>query len=802
MQRLSKEIFDEAKGLYQEDCFEESIQLLLGAVNASDDVSSRDRASLSDTLILLCWNYLAMRDFAALKKVEEKINLLGAQEMPEFKLIQIWVLGIQGRPNDSLKLTSAFLDTQNTNIHRLHPDFLMANGRSLSEIGEKDQPIQDFESAYSIFQIQKRRVESGRAANLLGSHYFRLGKFAKAQEWFKRAEKIFSDLALPRKISVAALHLGLVHYKLGNFAQSQQYLNKSLKMGIDGNLPHRQCFANLALGNVFRMQRQFKLAGDYLRAGLIQAQGLSMAREESLAKEYLGDLCRDEGLFSEALHFYATALAIMESRASGGDIISETHRRIGECHLLEGQFSFAEPHLKKALEMTRRQGDRFEEAVTLRVLAELNSASGEITFALGHIRSSCEILDDLGASYELAIARFREAEILLAGKEIVSIEKPKFIILNQAWQAAIEAQNLFQTIKIQWWVSQAKGMVRRLTALLLQQEEEDKRIAANQIAIQGEDYNPRNSIIFNSLKMRHLIAECDMYASDDTPVLVRGKTGTGKELIARRVHEKSERPGKLVTVNVAAISPTLFEREFFGHVKGAFSGADQDSIGFAEQANLGTLFLDEIGELPLDLQPKLLRLLQDGSFHAIGDPIERKVDIRLVAATNVDLHDAVLNRTFREDLFYRLDVLTLTIPPLEERPSDILPLMEHFLGRVAGEEVEISEFLNPISQKQILEYSWPGNVREIISVCQKLYLQIKNRGFAKVELGQKGELVLTGPGYLEMKAEAGLAINTIENPRQRLVEALKQANGNRAKAARLMNIGRSTFYRRMKQFGL
>jgi len=113
-----------------------------------------------------------------------------------------------------------------------------------------------------------------------------------------------------------------------------------------------------------------------------------------------------------------------------------------------------------------------------------------------------------------------------------------------------------------------------------------------------------------------------------------------------------------------------------------------------------------------------------------------------------------------------------------------------------------NSFLNPISQKQILEYSWPGNVREIISVCQKLYLQIKNRGFAKVELGQKGELVLTGPGYLEMKAEAGLAINTIENPRQRLVEALKQANGNRAKAARLMNIGRSTFYRRMKQFGL
>ncbi len=752
-------------------------------------------------MILLGWNFLALQDFSSLDSCLKEFEKFGFDRQPEFKLIQIWIFGKKGKTQNALLLANEFLNTQDTTIHPLHPDFLMIRGHFLSLLGSPGKPIEDCEAAYSIFLVQKRRFEAGRAANILGHHFIFLGKYKKAMEWFSRAEIVFNSLHLKKKESVIALNQGIVHYKLSNFAKSLKFLKKSLKIGIKGNWPHRQCFANIALGNVYRMQRKFDLAQRHLRDGLAQAQSMSMAREEALALEFLGDVHRDQGQFAEAQKLYTKTLTIIEPLAPEGDIVSETHRRIGECHALNGEFLSAKPHLNKALEMTRRQGDRFEEAVTLRVLAESALASGNPKAALKHIAPSCKILEEIGANYELAISCFRHAEILLAGRDDIPEDKPVIVQLNQAWHFAIDAQKLFQATKVQWWTSQAKVLVKRLTALLLQQEALDKLIASERIVREGKDFNPRSFIVHKSFAMRHVLNECDLYAPDEIAVLIHGETGTGKELIARRVHEKSRRPGNLVTVNVSAISPTLFEREFFGHVKGAFSGADQNSIGFAEQAHQGTLFLDEIGELPLQLQPKLLRLLQDGTFHAVGDPVERSVNIRLVAATNVNLYEAVQNKTFREDLFYRLEVLTLDIPPLRDRPEDILPLMEYFLTRVAGHDAVISEYLNPTSVKLVLEYSWPGNVREVISVCRKLHLQIKNIGSAKIELGQKDDFVITGPGFLEMQAEVGRTLSSIDDPRKRLNTALRQAGGNRVKAARLLNIGRSTLYRQMKQLG-
>ncbi len=409
--------------------------------------------------------------------------------------------------------------------------------------------------------------------------------------------------------------------------------------------------------------------------------------------------------------------------------------------------------------MPRRQGDRFEEAATLRVLAEAALASSDPQGALKHIIPSCDILQEIGADYELAIAHFRYAETLIARRHGNTGAIPTNVLLNQAWHHAVAAQSLFQKSDVQWWLAQTHGLVKRVAILQGQQEKTDLKMASSILNRDGVGYNPGNIIVHKSPAMRRLLDICDLYAPNDSSILIQGETGTGKELIARRLHEKSGRNGELVSVNVASISSTLFEREFFGHVKGSFSGADDSRKGFAEQAHKGTLFLDEVGELPIELQPKLLRLLQDGVFHAVGDPVEREVDIRFVAATNVDLFEASKSGFFRKDLFYRLQTLSISIPALKDRPEDILPLMEHFLSVAACRQSRIGEYLNPAG-------------------------------------------VLCGPGYLEMKAADGQSMKSITDPRQRLVSALESSGGNRKEAAKLMHVSRSTLYRQMKQFNI
>ncbi len=800
---VCKDLFKKAKLLHEQENYFEAAKLLQETLQNIDDLGDNDKEMISKIFVLYGWNIIALRDFSGLTDFEEKICALNINMQPEFELIRIWILGIQGKTQEAILKADIFLKSQGPQIHDLHPDFLMVRGRCYSQAGNPEQPIMDCEIAYSLFNVQNRGFEAGRAANILGLHYGILGDYPKAIDWYTKANKIFNALKLRTRTSILTLNQGIIHYKFGQFTQSIQLLNKSLDIGVKGHWLHRQCFANIALGCVYRMTRQFNVAQRHLNDGLAQAQSLSMAREEALALEFLGDIDRDIGNFAKAQRYYEKTLAIGTSLAPEGDIVSETHRRIGECYTMNGDFISAQPHLKKALKMTRTQGDRFEEAVTLRVMAESSSSSGNPAIALDLIISSCDILDDIGANFELAISRLRHAQILLAGKDNITVDVPVIVQINQAWHFAIDALHLFQTMKIDWWTSQARRLVQQITSLLLQQEMTDHKIAAARIAQEGKDYNPQSTIIHKSMGMTSVLKMCDIYAPDDVPVLVGGETGTGKELVARRLHEMSKRPGKLVTVNVASISPSLFEREFFGHVKGSFSGADKNSFGFAEQAHRGTLFLDEIGDLPMDLQPKLLRLIQNGSFHAVGDPKERSVDIRLVAATNVDLFEAVQNKTFREDLFYRLEVLTLEIPPLRKRTDDIILLMEHFLTKVAGYDVTISEYLNPTSEKLLLEYAWPGNVREIISVCRKLHLQITKQGSVMVELGRNGDVcILTGPGYLEMKAEAGQTLESLNDPQLRLKAALTLANGNRAKAARLLSVGRSTVYRQIKEFGL
>lgn len=230
----------------------------------------------------------------------------------------------------------------------------------------------------------------------------------------------------------------------------------------------------------------------------------------------------------------------------------------------------------------------------------------------------------------------------------------------------------------------------------------------------------RQHIVGDSPALRHCLERADAVAPTDATVLILGESGVGKELVARRIHERSRRASApLVVVNCAAIPRELFESEFFGHVKGAFSGATRDRKGRLETAHRGTLFLDEVGEIPRELQGKLLRALQQMSFERVGDDQTRQVDVRVIAATNRSLADDAAAGRFRRDLYYRLSTFPIEVPPLRDRPEDIGPLSEHFLAELSAKLRRRQPNLSWQQRKRLRAYDWPGNIRELRNVLER-----------------------------------------------------------------------------------
>jgi DNA-binding NtrC family response regulator len=278
------------------------------------------------------------------------------------------------------------------------------------------------------------------------------------------------------------------------------------------------------------------------------------------------------------------------------------------------------------------------------------------------------------------------------------------------------------------------------------------------------------------------------------PVLILGESGSGKELVARALHDESSRAaGPYLALNCGALSTTLIESELFGYVKGAFTGANEDKAGAFEAANGGTLFLDEIGELPLDLQPKLLRVLETSTVRRVGDTRERGVDTRIIAATHRNLEELVADGSFREDLFHRLFVLTIPIPALQERGEDILALAEHFIETQAPRKLVLSQD----AREAVLDYTWPGNIRELRNVIVRAIL-LTDGGEIGVD-----DLQFSRDAFTSKSRDARRSVRRHDEvERNEVMDALDQARGNRAEAARILGVSKSTFHDRLKRYGV
>lgn len=322
-------------------------------------------------------------------------------------------------------------------------------------------------------------------------------------------------------------------------------------------------------------------------------------------------------------------------------------------------------------------------------------------------------------------------------------------------------------------------------------------------------------LVGESASIKEVFKLIGKVAASDANILVVGESGTGKELVARAIHKYSERSSKpFIAINCAAIPDALLESELFGYEKGAFTGADRQKLGRFEEAQDGTLFLDEIGDMNLSLQSKLLRVLQEGTIERLGGSKVIKVNVRIVAATNRNLENDIANKSFREDLYYRLKVITISLPPLRMRKEDIPILVNHFLAKYSSITKKEALTIHPNAMKQLFEHNWPGNIRELENVIKRAIILAKSKVINPDFLFEGNEkpssnFDFENPrlfAYLNPKMASShgdvykLAIDEFE--KDLIVWALSKTNGNQVQAAKLLGVSRVMLHERIEKYGL
>ncbi len=308
-------------------------------------------------------------------------------------------------------------------------------------------------------------------------------------------------------------------------------------------------------------------------------------------------------------------------------------------------------------------------------------------------------------------------------------------------------------------------------------------------------------LVGSSPLMRELYGKLAKIADNDAAVLLTGESGTGKELVARAIHAASPRAqGPFVAINCAAMPPQLLESELFGHAKGAFTDAKTAKVGLFQTASGGTIFLDEVGELPLEIQPKLLRVLQERTVRPVGANSELKIDARVISATNRDLEGMIEEQRFREDLYFRINVLTIALPPLRARGGDILVLARHFLERIASRTSKRVPALSAEAAQKLMAYPWPGNVRELEN-CMEYSVALA--AFDEIAVGDLPDKVRAfRPTQIVLATSDPEQLVTLDELERRYVlRVLESVEGNKAAAARVLGIERRTLYRMLERWG-
>ncbi len=803
--RDTSRLLEAAREGFRRHRFAETLALTGKALQQTGEDRPLPAATARELAVLGAWSLQGLRRFEDCRRWLERAEAQGWLRSgdPEAALIGLWMRWSAGEYREVVAAADRYLQRSGPRLDYLTAEYMLLRGIARSRLGELDGATDDCESARSLYLILGQEERRAEACNVLGTIDLQRSRYERALRWLRESLRINESLGLQRRLGDNCLNIGIACYKRGEYEKSRLSLQRALEAAPERSNPSLRCRILLALGNVQRLRGERAAARRDLGLAYELATRQRMAREESLALEFLGDVQRDEGRAEDALRWYARARAIADRISPEGDLVAELMRREGECLAMLGRVADSGTVLERARDLAGRLGERFEEGAALRALAALEAEDAERSAEL--LARAIELFEEIEASHELALTHLQAAR--LAESRAAARDGAGGPEVERALRQALLAERLFRRLGAEEGRRQADELIGRLAGRHLERVGSaqaaglpggEPRIGhpaalrhARRGGGAGTGRRRDDGFVAASARIRSVLQQADAFAAFDEAVLVRGETGTGKDLLARRIHENSpRREGPFVAVNCAAVPAALFEREFFGNRRGAYTGAEADTPGYVAQAEGGTLFLDEIGELPWELQAKLLRLLQDGTYTRLGDPAEYRADVRLVAATNADLDALVAERRFRQDLHFRLKMLELVLPPLRERREDVLPLLRHFL-RHYGAAGGPADYFDRRSLRLLRRYGWPGNVREVQMVARRAHIGLASEGRVRIELESGGRtLLLTGPERAAGDPDAA---------DRRLAEALDDTGGNKAEAARLLGVSRQTVYRWLRR---
>ncbi|HUV37305.1 MAG TPA: sigma 54-interacting transcriptional regulator, partial [Patescibacteria group bacterium] len=646
----------------------------------------------------------------------------------------------------------------------------------------------------------------GNVLYMLGYTAFQRSFFDQADSFYVKAIECFREAGSNGQLAATYHMMGILAYRTGRYSPAEDCLRQAHKYfrKVDNCIGIAESY--IAGGRVKMYLGDLPASSEMMRKGYEISEKTGYRRGMALAGEFLGEIGYLGGDYDQSRAYLVEAEKLALEMSPAGDVTMEVCRRLGDLYLALGKFDEASVALARALELSKQLNDDHELGCVLRALALLEAARGRKEFALSYFGEAISTLKIIKESFELARTYKAAAEVYSRwASEPEMIKGRNEELLDLARTSAAEAAHLYDSLEL----SQDAAACEKMAARLLS-DRYGERAPSRRIGVKFDDrWLHEGFLIARSNHMKEVVSKAVSLAPSTIPVLVTGETGTGKEVVARLIHKLSSRPtGKFVAVNCASVSDTVFESEIFGHRKGSFTGADRDHVGLIEQASGGTFFLDEISELTISQQAKLLRVFQEHKIRRVGESKERRIDIRLISASNQNIENLLRTGRLRKDFYYRILTASIELEPLRRRNDDVEALFLYHLERAGyGGKVEegVLEFLK--------SYHWPGNVRQLISVVRVLSLIGKDSGIIrKIDLPLKirthhilGEHHGTGAAANILKTREIPSIGLVrdrEEIRQLIISSLVKCNGNKSSTARELGVSRSTLYRALKSLGI
>jgi transcriptional regulator with AAA-type ATPase domain/tetratricopeptide (TPR) repeat protein len=739
--------------------------------------------------------------------------------------------------------------------HGLYGEFSLGVGTALRWRGLFREALRSFEDAAAAFRRDENPAGVARALKDASLVLRTMGHLGRAREVLTDARTAQGRVFHARFEVAYWISLSVLDFAAGDLPRAEVEAEKAVKLAKKHGIAQGLARALLAKGRASTGTRDSRHA----RMDLEAARGIALEhgfqRELGISHEFLGDLARAQGDWATARAEWEKALEIGERIAPAGDLTGEPERRLAEAELHAAivtqaagaqeesarLFAAALRRGRHAFRVNRSCGDRKEEASTLRVLGDIARARGRATAAQRAYEVSIAMLDLMGARGELALSQQALADLTgvptpddaSAPRTTGSHGGPPHVGGPHAGARHFGAAPAQLSSPQEGQGAGAKKPRRpvrgRRPSIFAAGSADSDTLRESDGATTGgslsagtpgsaaidpatliplDDDAPPAGIAFTLATdgrafatsdpgVRLLIDQLREVAPSNGTVLLLGETGTGKELLARFVHEQSGRRGPFLAANASAFPETLVESELFGHVKGAFTSAAGEKVGLIEAAHGGTFFLDEVGDLPLPTQAKLLRSLEDRSVRRVGSTQTRAVDVRFIAATNVDLKEAMNAGQFRQDLYYRLSVHGFRIPPLRERGDDVVGLARHLLARRARERGRSVRAMEAGVEAALRAYPWPGNVRELDNELQRAVARIGAEDVlrlahlsAELQAGANGD------------PSGGLFHDVALLERRRIESALEATAGNQARAAVQLGMSRQALRYKLIRYGI